>query len=76
MFALCGNGLWEMFLLVAFLYVVPPIGLGEFATREACEQELAALIATIADNLATMRGRLVSQAGARSMPKAGHDPSQ
>ena len=70
-----------MFLLVAFLYVVPPIGLGEFATREACEQELAALIATIADNLATMLGRVVclgpdSQAGARSMPKGGHDPSQ
>ena len=69
-----------MSLLGAFLYVVLPIGIGEFATREACEQELAALIA-IADNLATMRGRLVclgpdSQAGARRTMRGGHDPSQ
>jgi hypothetical protein len=47
-----------MFLLMVYLQVVPPIRLGEFPTREACEQEIAALIAKV-DVPATMRPQFV-----------------
>jgi hypothetical protein len=33
-----------MFLLVAFLHVVPPMLIGEFATRDECERVRAELV--------------------------------